>query len=238
MSFTVGQFGTHIGYELIDAPDNFHYSLSYLFGNGPFYHTGAKLDYAISEKVAVMAGVVNGWDAIFDNNKAKSICAQLSLTPSDDVGVYINWIGGNETPSDVTGDTTDAFKHMADLTAAFSLSEKITIGVNGAYGFSDYDTLETVNWGGAALYLTYAISDRFSIGARAEIFDDTNGAQYLAAAYQGYTLTGSYASKSGAIIIKPEVRYDGASKDIYFSGEDNELTPTQTTVGVAFIGKF
>jgi len=32
LTFTIGQYGTHIGYELVDAGDNFNYSLSYLFG--------------------------------------------------------------------------------------------------------------------------------------------------------------------------------------------------------------
>ena len=52
-SITAGQFGTNVGYEVIDAPVNFNYSLSNLFGNGPFYHTGFKLDIAASEKVNV-----------------------------------------------------------------------------------------------------------------------------------------------------------------------------------------
>ena len=38
LTFTAGQFGTHIGYEVIDAPVNYNYSLSNLFNNGPFYH--------------------------------------------------------------------------------------------------------------------------------------------------------------------------------------------------------
>ncbi|MBL4705332.1 MAG: porin [Flavobacteriales bacterium] len=237
LMLTAGQYGTHIGYELVDAPDNFHYSLSYLFGNGPFYHTGIKLDYAISEKVAVMAGVVNSWDAIFDNNKSKSITAQLALTPNDDFSAYINWIGGDEAPSSLTGDTVSAYKHMVDLTTSYSLNEKFTIGFNGAYGFSKYDTTNT-NWGGAALYLTYEISDRFGIGLRSELFDDTEGTQYLGASYTGFTLTGSYTTESGAVMIKPEIRYDGSSQDIYYKGANNDVTSSQITVGIAFIGKF
>ena len=39
LTITMGQFGTHIGYEVIDAPLNYHYSLSNLFNNGPFNPT-------------------------------------------------------------------------------------------------------------------------------------------------------------------------------------------------------
>ncbi|MEL6357714.1 MAG: outer membrane beta-barrel protein [Bacteroidota bacterium] len=49
VTFTLGNFGTFVGYEVIDAPANVNYSTSYLFSNGPFYHTGAKVDFAISD---------------------------------------------------------------------------------------------------------------------------------------------------------------------------------------------
>src|SRR5687767_2633031 len=40
LNFSLGQFGTHIGYELIDAPLNFHYSINHTFNSGiPFCHT-------------------------------------------------------------------------------------------------------------------------------------------------------------------------------------------------------
>lgn len=235
--FTIGQFGTHIGYELVDSPDNFHYSLSYLFGNGPFYHTGAKLDYAASDKIGFMVGVLNGWDNMLDNNLAKSFAAQVSLTPNDNVGIYLNWIGGNEDPSSVTGNSLKSFKQMADLTASFALSEKFNVGVNAAYGFYDFDTLATKNWGGAALYLDYSISDHFALGVRGEYFDDVSGAQYVGAAYMGYTLTGVITTANEHLFIKPEVRYDSSNSKIYFVG-DSGVSNNQMTAAIAFIAKF
>lgn len=237
MTFTIGQYGTHIGYELVDAPDNFHYSLSYLFGNGPFYHTGAKIDYALNNKMGVMLGVVNGWDKIFDDNKGKSVTAQFSYTPNDTLNVFINWIGGNEAPSSVTGDSISAFKHMVDLTASFSLSEKFSLGINSAVGFNSYDGTKT-NWGGVALYLTYTITGQTSIGVRGEYFDDTQGSQYLGTSYTGFTITASITDKTGSFIFKPEFRLDKANDNIYFKGVNNSLAKSQSTFGLAFIGKF
>ncbi len=90
LAFTIGQYGTHIGYELIDAPLNFNYSLSYLFGNGPFYHTGAKFDYAVNDNLGLMLGVVNGWDMLMDLNKQKSVTAQVHLAPVEGFHIYAN----------------------------------------------------------------------------------------------------------------------------------------------------
>lgn len=237
LSITAGQYGTHIGYELVDAPDNFHYSLSYLFGNGPFYHTGVKFDYSVSENIALMLGVVNGWDAIFDNNDAKSITLQFALTPNDDFSAYVNWIGGNETDQALLAGDITAYKHMFDLTTSYSIDDKFAIGLNAAYGFNNYNDVKT-SWGGAALYLSYAFSERAGIGVRTELFDDSEGVQYLGTDYTGITLTGSFSTTDGAVIFKPEIRYDGAGAKIYYKGENNDLTDSQTTIGLTIIGKF
>jgi len=238
LTFTIGQYGTHIGYELVDAPDNFNYSLSYLFGNGPFYHTGAKLDYALSDKIGFMAGILNGWDNLIDNNLAKSLALQMSVTPNDDISIYLNWVGGNEDPSSVTGDSLKSFKHMTDLTAYFAVSEKINIGVNAAFGVYNFDTLDTKNWGGAALYMDYTFSDCFALGFRVELFDDVSGVQYVGASYLGYTLTGVITTANEHLLIKPELRYDSSNSNIYYKGDSGSVTNNQMTVGIAFIAKF
>ncbi len=88
LSFTAGQFGTHIGFEYIDAPLNYHYSLNRTFNSGiPFYHTGVKSTYKFSDKVSLMAGVVNGFDFVNDTNRKKGIISQLALTPTDELSV-------------------------------------------------------------------------------------------------------------------------------------------------------
>lgn len=154
-SFTVGQFGTHIGYEVIDAPVNYHYSLSNLFNNGPFYHVGAKANYAFSDRVGLMVGVVNNWDAMTDWKKQKSGIAQLFISPVDKFNIYINYIGGfhddgyaiNSNLPGSTGATNivpvapapfgpDAkySRHLWDLTTGYQITDKFYLGVNAAWG--------------------------------------------------------------------------------------------------------
>ena len=237
-TFSIGQFGTHIGYELVDAPDNFHYSLSYLFGNGPFYHTGAKLDYTASDKLGFMIGILNGWDNLIDNNLAKSIALQVSIMPNDDFSLYLNWIGGDEDPSFVTGDSLKSFKHMIDLTTSYAVNKDFNVGVNAAIGFYKFDSQSTKKWGGAALYLDYSLSNQFALGFRAEVFDDVKGVQYVGASYVGYTLTGVITTANEHLFIKPELRFDTSNRNIYFKDDSGSVTDNQFTVGVAFIAKF
>ena len=42
VDITFGNFSTFFGYELIEPQNNFNYSTSLAFQNGPFYHTGIK----------------------------------------------------------------------------------------------------------------------------------------------------------------------------------------------------
>ena len=265
LSFTAGQFGTHIGYEVIDAPVNYNYSLSNLFANGPFYHLGLKANYAINDKVGVMAGIVNNWDSNFDNNKFKTAIAQLYLSPLDGWNVYVNWIGGEETTPDgainITPETR-SFKQMFDLTTSFQVTDRFLLGLNSAYGIYKEEDVDARSWGGAALYANYAISDVFGLGLRGEVFDNTSGVQYLNtivgeddagdAIFAGtnvtsLTATGNITLAEGHLLLKPEIRVDmfkkveGAGFESFQQLEDsngNFTKNSQTTVGVAFIYKF
>ena len=178
-TLTAGQFGTHIGYEVIDAPVNFNYSLSNLFNNGPFYHIGLKGTYAFSDKASLMVGLVNNVDNLNDNNRKKGLISQLFLNPAKGWNVYLNFINSNEASPDANGDTPDAHYRVFDIVTTLQATDKLLIGANAAFGSQkgDYQgaggPTEATPWGGAAGYLTLAASDVFSIGARYEYFDNT-----------------------------------------------------------------
>jgi len=252
LTLTAGQFGTHIGYEVIDAPVNYNYSLSNLFNNGPFYHIGAKAQYAFSDKFSVMAGIVNNIDALYDNNRSKGAIAQIFVSPVEGWNIYLNGIYTNEANADSSGNTPQAEYALGDLTTTFQVTEKWLVGLNAAYGSSkgNYqgaaaaDTVKT--WGGAALYTNYAFSSKFSIGGRYEIFDNTSGARALRLApdngivMNSATITATFTTADGHLLIKPEIRMDTANKDFFVSEKSPSTfdNKSQTTVGLALIYKY
>ncbi|MFC6997580.1 porin [Rufibacter roseus] len=249
LKLTVGQYGTHIGYELVDAPLNYNYSLSYLFGNGPFYHTGAKLDYSINERLGLMVGVVNGWDCLSDFNEQKSITTQLRLSPAEGMDMYINWIGGDEYKSlSAFGDTKGSYTSLFDLTTSYQLTDVFKVGVNAAYGsFYTGAVVEDATdrwskdatWKGAALYFNYDLTDKFGLGFRGEYFSDPEGVRYSGPLeVTSYTVTGNVKMAKGNLLFKPEVRIDQA-KDAFFEDNVGMFTKkNQTTVGAAFVYMF
>jgi hypothetical protein len=129
LSFIMGQFGTHIGYEYIDAPLNFFYSINHTFNSGiPFYHTGLKSTYAFSDKISLMLGVVNGFDYVHDNNRSKGLIGQLSLAPAKGLNVYFNYINTNESNADSLGNTPPGNFTVYDLNGGYQATEKLYIG--------------------------------------------------------------------------------------------------------------
>ncbi len=258
LSFTVGQFGTHIGYEVIDAPINYHYSLSNLFNNGPFYHIGAKVNYAFSDKVTLMMGLVNNWDNLIDNNSQKSFIGQLYLKPKEGFNVYLNYIGGYGDDTYLTtkaAATNQPFldnytRNLFDLTTGYQITPKFYVGLNAAYGFysfkatgADESAITTSygstspSWGGVALYSNYAISDVVGIGVRYEYFSDKHAVRYIGAENTSLTVTAPITVADGRIIFKPELRIDNASV-AYYEDSNGNAVKGQQTLGMAFIYKY
>ena len=252
-SLTMGQFGTHIGYEVIDAPINYHYSLSNLFNNGPFYHVGLKAQYTFSDKVYLMAGIVNNVDNLDDNNRAKGLIAQLFVSPVTGWNVYLNAIASNEANANDKGITPDASYSLFDLTTTYQITPKFLLGINAAAGSQkgDYQTLTSNpkfaktagTWGGVALYTNYSVSDVFSIGARYENFNNQDGVRGLRKAdgtgvsVNSLTVTTTFTVADGHLLIKPEFRSDSYDKNFFVDGDGKSLK-SQATLGLAVIAKF
>ena len=256
LTFTAGQFGTHIGYEVIDAPVNYNYSLSNLFNNGPFYHIGLKAQYAFSDRAYLMVGLVNNVDRVYDNNHAKGVIAQLFVSPAKGWNVYLNTAISNEADKKANGKDSTGSYAIYDLTTTYQITDKFMLGLNAVTGWQKggYQlqanpyatgtyTAKSTNWGGVAVYANYAFTGKFGLGARYDQFDNTGGARALVAAdgsgvsVTSITVTGNITVADGHVLLKPEFRMDSYSKN-KFLDSDSKATKSQATLGMAAIFKF
>ncbi|MFK7925878.1 MAG: outer membrane beta-barrel protein [Bacteroidia bacterium] len=214
LSITGGYMGTFVGYEVISPAGNFNYSTSYLFTNGPFQNAGVKLDYAITDRIGLMAGVFNPWNVFTapDSIGPSSFGAQLYLSPVDGWDAYINFVTGGESGTEV------------DLTTTFSVSDKLMLGVNAASYTDGGEGAEEVSFAGGALYLNYAMTEAAALGLRAEYFQASATSGILSADLDGtvtsVTLSGNFGS--GGLVFIPELRFDTASESIFVDGEGND----------------
>lgn len=255
LTFTAGQFGTHIGYELIDAPLNFHYSINNTFNAGiPFYHLGLKATYTLNNQLSLMGGIVNGTDNINDNDHGKSIIGQLVAKPTDKLTIYFNTIQGNEANARSTGKDTTSYFGVFDLIATYQASEKFYVAFWGMYGTLKGEfqgtsyTNKALHWWGLNVYPSYKFSNLFSLGLRVEHFNNKAGARALLTNGKGtsvetYTLTGTFSIADGRLLIKPEVRLDDFQKQTgniqqFSDSKGNFTKPSQMTAGTAVVFKF
>lgn len=87
MRVKLGHFYTIIGYEVVQAPDNFFYSRPYtMYYNEPFTHSGILMERSVGDTVTTYCGWTAGWDTGFSNGNNGSVyLGGLSWTPSDKV---------------------------------------------------------------------------------------------------------------------------------------------------------
>jgi len=237
LRFDVGKWVTHMGYEVIEGYDGYNdnYSRATLFGYAiPFTHTGVKASYAFSSKLAAMIEVVNGWDLLRDNNRTKSLGAQVSVTPVTPLTVLLNWIGGAELESD-----NHTRRDVFDLVVIYKPTRTLTLGVNGDYGIergtSALNPGANATWKGIAGYTMIALTQKLSLALRGETFHDDDGLRLgtsTRTTLSEATITPVY-KLSDLVVLRGEVRFDKANQPILANRAG--LTAKQTTIGANVI---
>jgi hypothetical protein len=194
LTVAFGKFVALLGAEVIEAPDNFNISRSFLFGFAiPFTHTGLLLGYPVADLVDRTVGVVNGWDNIDDNNDAKTGIARRGFNIAENPTLASAGIYGAEQPG------RDGPKRWAiDLVTTFKPLPALTLVLNDARGHEDDAIaldggLADAAWHGLEPIVHRAFADKFSLALRGEFFSDKDGARTGRAQdlWEG-TLTASY----------------------------------------------
>ena len=215
LKFTLGTWGTHVGYELLDPQLNRNYSMSYMFTNGPFSHTGLKAEVS-KGKHGVMLGIANATDFRIPPDgyiNKKFLLAQYSFAASDNVKFFLNYVSGQNP------DTSKTNQFDAVVTA--KISDKFNIGYNGTINSTQFwdgtKNTESLAWWGSALYLNFDPKPWFGLTLRGEYFSDKNNLK-IAVNPDGcniFATTLSANFKSGGFTFIPEFRLDNSNKDTF-----------------------
>jgi len=231
LKFTAGSWGTHLGYEVVDAIINRNYSMSYMFSWGPFFHTGVKAE-ATYGKSGFMLGLANQTDykTVSGENK-KYLIAQYTFTPSDNVKFYLNYVGGKRI-------SDSAKSKQFDLVITGKISDKFNIAFNGTVNNTftqakNKYTTTALTWWGSALYLNYDPSDKVGITLRTEYFSDKKQLVAMSLAPYGATILANTLSinlKAGPLTFIPEIRLESASKNVFVT-----KTGTSNSTGSALV---
>lgn len=216
-----GVFLSPIGPESVVIHDNWNWSRSNLFFGLPFYHAGgrAKLAFGADNAWAGALGVYNGYNSIVDNNRGKSVMAQLTYSKPEVLALSVLYFGGNERPSGAPEGTP--WRHLLDAHATIYLTETLTalLHVNGGLESGE---LGTSSWLAGAAYLRYAPSRQWAVAGRADVFHERAGqasAMFWPTAWLGSgTCTLTYAPTPHAS-LQLEVRRDQAEDPLFYRGD-------------------
>jgi hypothetical protein len=222
-----GKYVTHLGYEVIQGYDgwNDNVTRSFLFGYAiPHTHVGARATYAVSDRISVMGMLANGWDVARDNNRGKSFGAQVALTVSPTLTVYLNGIRGPERNANDTDQRT-----LFDAVVIVKGGSRWTLVANADRG-SEQNGLpngDIAVWSGIAGYARFAVTPIFALSLRAESFDDSGVRTGVDQTLRELTFTPELRL-TPSLMIRGDARFDHSNRDVF--EKDNQFVPNQNTV--------
>src|SRR5207248_2227437 len=127
-----------------------------------------KATYAFDTHWSAQVHLLNGWQIIRDDNRAKAVGTQLAYA-GDALSFAVNTFAGPELPGD------DAhWRLFTDLTAQYKASARLSLGATFDVGRQDREPSAAL-WHGAGLYARFALHEKAWLALRAEYYDDRDG---------------------------------------------------------------
>jgi hypothetical protein len=224
MRLRVGKFASFFG-GTVDPNLNTFYSRSVFFADvRPLTFTGVLATYSPSERLTLDAGFSRGWDqSLKDNNDALDVLGRVTYLFSDRTSIALAAVTGPEQADD-----NGNYRTLLELTFKHQLSDRLRMTLDGTYlQEAHFHGPPDVRNGKAydlTAYFNYLLNDRFTLNARAEVFQDDDG---IATGIVGTTYSGTIGvaitpfpgdATWKYLKIRPEVRLDYSPQDRY--GED------------------
>jgi hypothetical protein len=218
VSLMMGRFNSWMGYERISAANNFHYSMSHMFTYSARNWNGLVGQFDLGNDFNFGVAVMNPTDVVTGNTTGDySIAAGIS---KGDTGIsfassqertYIDF----KTAVNLGNINVKLNVHNADFgDEGFALGESFT----SISAYPQIKSSDNLSWG---LRLEYMMIQDSVVG------DDLN--------VLTPTLTANYSV--GALTIKPELRLDSGSEDIFFDA-DGEANGSLTSFTLAAVYSF
>ena len=169
-----GIMGSYIGFESAISTDNPTLTRSLGAASSPFFITGAKLTYSVSETLDVAVVLTNGWQRIqrVAGNSMLSFGTQVNYHPSEKFQINWSTFVGTEDP-----DSTRRMRYFNDFYGIFQLSEKMNLVAGFDFGYQQKvkDSSEYDSWFTPVVILQYEINNKFVTALRGEYFGDKAG---------------------------------------------------------------
>ena len=228
-----GVINSPLGYENAISKDQLLYTRSLAAEFSPYYLAGVKLAVPIAKKLTATAYLVNGWQQISDVNKGKSALLNIEYKPSCwaiNASVYY----GDERN---LGSVNLRSRIFYDVYATYD-NNIFRTQFGASYGIQKYNIVNSTpsTWWQVNAAAKYSFTKKFSLSARAELFDDDNEVVTTVVTPQSSFRCASYTAGANFSItpnalFRVEARNYMAQKDIFY--DKDRLQTNYALLGIA-----
>jgi hypothetical protein len=234
-----GKFASMLGYETNYAKDNQAFSRAYLFNFLPFYHSGLRVTYPVSDKVSLLYMLTNGIQQTEDFNDFKSSHFAAIVKPASQVTWTVNYYFGQEQSDGGEPGGPDGFFRVLDTYVTATPTTALTLGLD--VNRVTNEVLKTdpeLSLQGLGLYARYQIAGPAALGVRYERLDDEGLFGGIDQVLQETTITAEYKFIEG-FLVRGEFRRDWSNQP-FFPGElgGEDLRKHQNTLLVGGVWWF
>lgn len=185
-----GVFPSHIGFESAIVKDNWTLTRSIAAENSPYFETGAKISYTTDNGKWMMSGlIINGWQRIqqVDGNSSPSFGHQLTFMPNEKLTINSSSFIGNDKP-----DSIRQMRYFHNLYGIYKINNKWAVRAGFDLGAEQkYKGSNSYNiWYTPVLIAKYSPTEKLSIAARGEYYDDKNGVKITTGTQNGFQMFG------------------------------------------------
>ncbi len=170
-----GYFRTHLGFESIQPRENIGSTIALTTYYEPYFLSGAKLTYYLSDKLSLQVNAFNGFNTFVTINKKKAYGFTAVYEPRKNLIFSYNILTSDNTADSIT---TNHFRLYNDFYIAYK-SKRFNLGLETNFGIQNNSDLLDSTKTAYMFSLTAAAkykfrNDKYSVYSRIEFFNDPN----------------------------------------------------------------
>jgi hypothetical protein len=226
LTIQAGIEASPIGLESFAIHDQWNWSRSNLFFGLPYYHTGLRATYPLTEHVSASVAVVNGWNTVVDNNEGKSVEAHVTYRLPNKAMLQLLYMGGVERPSNAP--EGQYWRNHFDAIGQLDLTSWLQLAGQADYGFEP-NRFGTARWFAGAAYARAKALDWLFFVVRGDRFYEHLASNELGQTSKPIFWNGVewVSSVTATVDVRPhdnisfrlELRHDQADGLLYFTGD-------------------
>ena len=185
-----GVLPSHIGFESAVSKDCWALTRSMQAENSPYFESGAKISYTSDSGKWFFSGLLlNGWQRIqrVDGNSTIAFGHQLTFKPNEKITLNSSSFVGNDKP-----DSIRQMRYFHNLYGIFQLNDKLALTTGFDIGAEQkMKSSKQYNiWYSPVIIAKYAVTEKMSLAARAEYYNDKKGVIITTGTENGFRTLG------------------------------------------------